>query len=308
MAGTCTIVIPTFNRVQTLGSAIRSALDASPFEVVVADCGSTDGSLDVIASFGDSIRVVEGDFGNASMARNAGAAVARGTYLGFLDSDDEATPKKVSCLATCLDEQPDTVLIHGDIDVMDGRGRSDLDGTQIFREQRARATKLGTRYDSLARYCVLFTSATLIRASTFRTVGGYDESLSAFEDWDLYLRLSLKGRIVYADCTAARYRRWDGNVPWDRTASGLISVAEKHLASLNEIPLGMQRDARRSFLIKLAASHHTLLESKRARKASLRAVRANPTSLFDLRILRALTMSWVPKRILTRLRGPTTVG
>jgi glycosyltransferase involved in cell wall biosynthesis len=275
-------------------------------EVVVVDCGSTDGSLDIIRSFGGRIRVVEGGFGNASSARNAGAAAARGTYLGFLDSDDEATPMKVSCLAPYLDANDDTALVHGDIVVIDGQGNEDRDGTRIFLEQRARATKMGTRYDSLARYCVLFTSATLIRAITFRAVGGYDESIGAFEDWDLYLRLSLKGTIVYANCNAALYRRWEGNVPWDRTALGLISVARKHLANMDQVPQGMRRPARRSFLIKLAASHHTLLEQKRAREASLRAVRDSPTAILDPRILRALALSWIPRQFLERRRGTRT--
>jgi glycosyltransferase involved in cell wall biosynthesis len=303
MAGTCSIVIPTLNRVRTIGSAVRSALDAHPFEVIVVDCGSTDGSLDIIRAFGDRIRVIEGSFGNASSARNAGAAAAGGTYLGFLDSDDEATPMKVSCLAPYLDANDDTALVHGDIVVIDGQGNEDRDGTRIFLEQRARATKEGTRYDAIARYCVLFTSATLIRATTFRAVGGYDESIDAFEDWDLYLRLSLESRIVYASCNSARYRRWEGNVPWDTTATGLISVARKHLTNMDQVPEEMRGQARRSFLIKLAASHHTLLEQERAREASLRAVRDSPTAIFDPRILRALALSWVPQWLLERRRG-----
>ena len=69
------------------------------------------------------------------------------------------------------------------------------DQTAAQRAAFAEGAQIGTSYAALAFFCAMFTSATLIRKAAFESVGGYDESLDAYEDWDLYLRLSLKWRL-----------------------------------------------------------------------------------------------------------------
>jgi hypothetical protein len=162
-----------------------------------------------------------------------------------------------------------------------------------------KAQQLGTSYAALASFCAMFTSATLIRKEAFESVGGYDESLDAYEDWDFYLRLSLDWRLTYANCASARYRIWGGNVGWRRTAAWTIHVAEKHLAALPPLPDRERERARYGFLRQLSSSHHVLVERQAARKSALGAMRLDARrALLDRDIRRPLVRSFLPARLL----------
>ncbi|WP_269851239.1 glycosyltransferase family 2 protein [Methanosarcina horonobensis] len=110
------VIIPTWNRAETLGKAISSALNQTlpPLEIIV--CG-VEGSLDqeVVNSINDPrVRWIEGGRdGLASIPRNRGINASRGEWLAFLDSDDEWLPdklekqlkhaNKMGCSAACSD-------------------------------------------------------------------------------------------------------------------------------------------------------------------------------------------------------------
>jgi glycosyltransferase involved in cell wall biosynthesis len=98
------IVIPTYNRAHTVGSAIHSCLaqTVTDFEIIVVDDEkSTDDIGRAMARFTNAdIRLISGFRGTAAAARNGGASAARGKYVAFLDSDDEFLPNKLErCLS-----------------------------------------------------------------------------------------------------------------------------------------------------------------------------------------------------------------
>lgn len=298
------IVIPTLNRAVTLGEAIDSALACAPARVVIVDCGSTDGSLELIRSYGDRVEPVVGSFPNAAAARNAGAARVREELIGFLDSDDVMLPGKVSVLGPMLDAGRDVVLGHGTLEVIDEAGRVDRDATSEQEAARKRGRGIGTSYAGLAAYCWMYTSATVIRRSVYEQVGGYDETLDVYEDWDLYLRMSLIGRLLYEEVPVARYRVWSGNVPWDRTAEGVVAVARKHLGMLGAVPQDQRRAAEAAFHRRLAGSLYTLVELREARREALAALRLGlRDAVASPEVRRALTRSFLPASILERWRA-----
>jgi glycosyltransferase involved in cell wall biosynthesis len=294
------VIVPTRNRGTLVLDAVRSALDSGVAdEVIVVDGGSADGSLDELQALGDRIRLIEGAFENAAATRNAGAAAAQGRFLAFLDSDDLMTPEKVSCLAPILERDESIALAHGALVVIDQIGAVDAAATAEHGRQLGEGARRGTSYDALAAYCALYTSATLIRRSAFEAIGGYDESLDTYEDWDLYLRLSLDHRLVYADCIVASYRIWPGNVAWDRTAAGVAAVAEKHLASLPR----EREDARYWLLRRLATASHVLLDGRRSRRAALAALRTAPLrGLADSGVRGTLLRSLIPSGLVEHRR------
>src|SRR5688500_11048273 len=89
------VVVPTYNRSNVLLRAIKSVLaqTLSNFELIVVDDGSTDDTKEVLSRINDS-RLIYFHQPNSgcSPSRNAGALLAKGTYLTFLDSDDEVRP------------------------------------------------------------------------------------------------------------------------------------------------------------------------------------------------------------------------
>lgn len=294
-----------------LRGAIQSVLvlDPRPTEIVVVDCGSSDATLEVASDFGRDVQILEGTFPNAAAARNAGAAMTTAPYLGFLDSDDLALDAKFGRMAEGLDADLSLGLLHGDLEVINAQGRPDLDGTRLFRSRSRRAEREGLNYADLARKCVMYTSATLIRREAFEDVRGYDERLGVFEDWDLYLRLSRSWGLAYAPHMAAQYRIWEGNVGWDRAAHGVITVARKHLDMLGDMPVQNRRRAEFGLWKRTAASHYSLMELPQARRAALAAVRADPgRAAIAPEIARVLTMSWLPSSMLERRRPQRTTS
>jgi glycosyltransferase involved in cell wall biosynthesis len=306
MSTAVSVIIPTLDRGGYLVDAVRSALAASqpPSEIIVVDAGSTDGSIEAVEELGGGVRTIRGTFRNVAVSRNAGAAQATGEHLAFLDSDDVLLPGKTTCLVEALAADPRNALVHGTTEVVGEDGDVLPALTAAQNASFRKAQRLGTSYAALAGFCAMFTSATLIRKEAFDSVGGYDESLDAYEDWDLYLRLSLDWRLIYANCPSARYRIWGGNVGWRRTAAWTIRVAAKHLAALPGLPEGELRAARYGFLRQLSSSHHVLVERQAARRCALEAMRLDPRrALTDRDIRRPLVRSFLPARLL-RFRRP----
>lgn len=297
------VVIPTRDRGALLEAAVTSAIAAeSVDEVVIVDAGSTDGSVEKARRLGD-VQVVELGAANAARARNAGAAATRADALAFLDSDDVMLPGKPTALGDALDSDAGLALVHGLTTVIDAEGAEDPVATIEHERQRAEATRVGTSYEALAGYCAMYTSATLLRRSAFEAAGGYDESIDVFEDWDLYLRLALIGRLDYVPEPAALYRVWPGNVGWERTAAGIVRVAEKHLASPPPLSAAALAEARYGFLRRLSAANHVLVRPAATRRAALAALRAAPRrALGDADIRRPLMRSFIPRRVLQRRR------
>ena len=86
------VIIPCYNSERTIAETIRSALAQDvEREVIVIDDGSTDGSADVISCFEPDIRVERRQNGGVSAARNRGGELARGSFLQYVDSDDQLT-------------------------------------------------------------------------------------------------------------------------------------------------------------------------------------------------------------------------
>jgi glycosyltransferase involved in cell wall biosynthesis len=95
--GLISVVIPAFNAERYLGEAVESAFGQTyqPVEVVVVDDGSDDGTGAVARAYGDRIVFASQPNGGIGSARNRGVALARGSYLAFLDADDRFLPDKL---------------------------------------------------------------------------------------------------------------------------------------------------------------------------------------------------------------------
>jgi glycosyltransferase involved in cell wall biosynthesis len=184
------VVIPSYNYAHYVGGAIDSVLAQTyPHrEVIVVDDGSTDGTDRVLASYGDRIRVVDGPRRGVSATRNAGVAVARGEVLALLDADDAWRPSKLARQLPLLEEDPTVGAVGCANHVHDGAGRT-----------------IAVRFypnppdDRLARMRAIAVrevwvggsnSGCLMWRAQFEDVGGFDETLRAAEDWELWLRVA----------------------------------------------------------------------------------------------------------------------
>jgi len=180
------IIIPCHNAEAYVGDAIRSALSQvyDPCEVVVIDDGSTDGTLDVVRSFGEAIRWHSGPNRGGGAARNLGVRMAEGNWIQFLDADDVLYPGKVrQQVAAARSSRADMVFC-------DYRVVNEPGGPNV-----------GPRLESFdggdpvpfVLHRQIQTSAPLHPRAAFLEVGGFDESLPCAQEFDLHLRLACEG-------------------------------------------------------------------------------------------------------------------
>ena len=105
-------IIPVFNGERYLGEALDSILAQTyrPIEIIVIDDGSTDGTGELIARYGDRIRYFRQNNEGAPTARNAGLSAARGAFVAFLDSDDLWHPEKLERQMARFEARPELDL------------------------------------------------------------------------------------------------------------------------------------------------------------------------------------------------------
>ena len=189
---TVSVIIPTFNRASMLQEAVASVLaqDYDRFELIVVDDGSTDNTEEVLAAFPDISLVQQRNLG-VSAARNAGIQRASGELIAFLDSDDLWLPQKLSVQVAFFQKHP-TALICQTEEIWKKNGR------RIYPKNR-HIKQSGMIFERAVALCLVSPSAVMMRKALFDTVGLFDETLPACEDYDLWLRISCRFPIHLID-------------------------------------------------------------------------------------------------------------
>ena len=177
-------VIPTYNRVKFVHEAIASVLrqDYPDVELVVVDDGSRDGTASVVREFGVAVRYLWQENRGVSAARNRGAAVCTGDFIAFLDSDDLWMPGKVSAQVAYFESHPEAQACHTD-EVWIRHGVR-------VNERHVHRKRDGWQFLASLPRCLISPSAVMMRRALWERLGGFDESLPACEDYDLWLRLT----------------------------------------------------------------------------------------------------------------------
>ena len=201
---TLSIVTPSFNTAQFLGDAIKSVLaqDWPRVNYVVMDGGSTDGSVDVLRSFGDRIQWVSQKDDGQSDALNKGFARLGGDILGWLNSDDTYIPGAFREVMEYFQAHPDVDVVYGNANFIDAAGN--LIGPCVHIEPYS-ARRLFYYSDFIVQ------PATFFRRRAFEAVGGIDASLYFGMDYDLWLRLATRFKFAYVPKLLANYRWLDSN-------------------------------------------------------------------------------------------------
>jgi len=183
------VVIPTYNRWPMLCEAVESVLCQSykAFELIVVDDGSEDGTAQKLGRYGRALRVVFQPRRGVAAARNLGIRSSEGGYLAFLDSDDLWRPDKLEIQVAYMEARPDVRICQTEEIWM----RS---GIRVNPKRRHRKPS-GDIFRSSLELCLVSPSAVMMRRSLLDRVGGFDESLTVCEDYDLWLRIAVDTRV-----------------------------------------------------------------------------------------------------------------
>jgi glycosyltransferase involved in cell wall biosynthesis len=251
------IVIPAFNAARTITSTVESALRQSltSLEVVVVDDGSTDATAEIVGGMDDPrIRFVTQANRGLPAARNAGIEASRGAYIAFLDSDDLFLPD----------------FVELGIDALRGRSRPGFAYTDAYvldeASGRIRETSAMAQFDppipppqdsadfliALMRINFVYVS-TIVPRDVFQAVGGFNESLTSCEDYDLWLRILIQGyEAAWFPGRHAIYRLHPGQM-----TRNVMRMARNLSAVYDELPLeAMPSQLHRAFLLRRRRQAH----------------------------------------------------
>jgi glycosyltransferase involved in cell wall biosynthesis len=234
------VIIPTRDRWPLLATTLRGALSQQgvQHEVIVVDDGSHDETPERLAAVGDSrLRVLRHERSRGvSAARNTGIAQARGEWLAFLDDDDLWSPRKLGAQVAAARAGGATFAYSAAI-VLDDQRRAievlpapDPEGL-ISRLLPGNAIPAGA-------------SNVLASAAAVSAVGGFDESLAHFADWDLWIGLADRGRGAACPEVLMAYLQHERSM-LVTDKSGLVGefnrLARKHRAVSKRHGVGFDR-------------------------------------------------------------------
>lgn len=221
------VIVRTRNRPEFLREALASLMSqrVSGLEVIVINDGGAPVG-EVIVQFEGRLRLslheLTESVGRVAAA-NLGIRQATGSWVAMLDDDDIYLPGGIETLIAAA--QDPGVVYFGEVDLV----RYDERGRQLLR-------RFGAPYDAalMAFENQIPFIGCLMPREALLAIGGLDESLQCFEDWDLYLRLAERYRFEFVDSLVAEYRSFggtfaDGRGDVNDQISGLTRIYAKHL-------------------------------------------------------------------------------
>ena len=202
------VIIPVKDRAETVAGAIESALGqmgAEAMEIVVVDDGSGDGTPDVLAGFGDAIRVIRlEESRGVAHARNVGIEAARGAFVAFLDSDDLWLEGKLESQIPAMEADAHCGLSFTDYTVAEEDERGALADVAVRRFEEA-----APDFRRLFRRNFTGTSTIAVRKACFDSVGMFDESRrNRFGLRDVASHRAAVGHETHPACAGAVSPAW----------------------------------------------------------------------------------------------------
>jgi glycosyltransferase involved in cell wall biosynthesis len=193
------IITPSYNQAPYLEQTIQSVLeqDYPHIEYIVVDGGSTDNSAEIIQKYADRLAywISERDSGQAE-AINKGFARATGEIVAWLNSDDYYMLNTISVAVRCFEQNPDVVMIYGDMLAVDGEG-------QTLNVLKYKQLSL----EDLLCFQIIGQPSVFFRRSALEKTGRLEPSFHFMLDHHLWIRLAQQGRILHIPqvWSAARY-------------------------------------------------------------------------------------------------------
>lgn len=181
-----TVVIPVRNRQSLVMRTLESvaAQTSKEFQLIVVDNGSTDRTAETVGKWADEmkgiidVQLIDEPQPGAARARNRGLQAVVTPYVTFFDSDDEMRPNFISNILETIQRHPDADLVRWAVSIIDPDGWMKIKD-QHFHDELQLHLLHGTL--STVRYAA--------KTDLIRSIGGWNEKLSTFDDLELGIRL-----------------------------------------------------------------------------------------------------------------------
>lgn len=239
-----TIVVPVLDRADMIQTTLDSisAQTLRPLSVIVVDNGSTDVTPEIVSRWiarnsgnGISAMLLTEPRRGAAIARNTGLRRVESEYVMFFDSDDVMLPGHMERVAKALAERPDADMIRWEISRLDSDGwleRTEHNDSDPLRLHIMHATYATARF--------------AVRTSLIKESGGWDESLTTWDDLELGTRL-LARRPVAIKLSGEPNVRTTVH-PDSLTGPSFSSRAEAEIAALDVMERDLQLAGRPEYV------------------------------------------------------------
>lgn len=214
-----TVIIPTYNRAEFLGEAIKSVLSQTfqDFELIIVDDRSTESMQKVVDLYKDDriAFMINSRSKGPAGARNSGMLEAKGKWIAFLDDDDVWLPQKLDLLYRKIRKaDSETGLIYT------GHSSFDFNKKQIITTY-VPEKKGWIQQDLLYSNYIGTTSVVSIRSDIVRNVGYMDEEMFLFEDGEYYVRIAGLYKVDFVKEPLTYYRKFNNDKLSDNTINAL---------------------------------------------------------------------------------------
>jgi glycosyltransferase involved in cell wall biosynthesis len=222
-----TVVTPTFNAVRYLEACIHSVqAQAGPrveVEHILADGGSTDGTVELARSLG--VTVLEAPDEGLYDADNKGAAASSGELLGFLGADDLLLPGALDAVVRCYESERRPMIVGG-VRWIDGDGRS-------LGKLRPPPPWMNARMLADLGWCYIHQMATYVSRDLYDELGRFEISLTVASDYDFFCKALEHAPWSRVNRELACFRRHGSNMSMTspRAADDYRVIADRHAAS-----------------------------------------------------------------------------
>lgn len=187
------VIIPTYNREDFIKKSVDSVINQSfrNFELIVVDDGSTDNTGKILNKYLDELVYIYQENKGPSSARNKGLEKSQGEYIAFLDSDDRWTHDKLKETNKCITADSKIKVIHTQ-EKWYKNGR-------IHNPKKKHKKPEGYIFENCLRICSVSISTAVVKREVFDDIGNFNESLPVCEDYDFWIRVSLKYPVYLVD-------------------------------------------------------------------------------------------------------------
>lgn len=204
------VIIPVYNGEKYISKALDTVMNQSvlPYEIVIVNDGSTDGTSMAIEDYLKNrnipinfLKVINQKNLGAGEARNTGLCMATGNWVSFLDCDDEWSTKKIELVVNTIKRNPDfNIIAHNEFwKYVDNNALSHI----AYLKEKYNPDK--DFFVQMYEGNLLSTSSLTIKKLLLDQTNLFDTTLQPAEDYDLWMRLSKRGKLFYMDDVLTTY-------------------------------------------------------------------------------------------------------
>lgn len=243
--GLVSVIIGAYNIASVISQTLDSVLSQTyaPLELIVVDDGSTDGTWEVLQSYGERIVAVRQANGGVAAARNTGLHHARGEFIALMDHDDLCMPERIAAQVACLKAFPQLGLCSTEFSAFSDQGhiadiysghyysqcdeaaggavrhyahQGQIDITQMLASPPGGAPSIapvmapvhwGNVYDAMACGNLVHPPTVMFRASLLDAVGEFDLDAGLTCDWDWLVKAAKQAPFGFINRPLLNYRR-----------------------------------------------------------------------------------------------------